>query len=97
MARPIRSFAKRQAEAEKQDVLAGFTTTERLLVEILIQLLSMQARRDMSELAAPLKRAGLTTKQVAALLDTSPASLAVTTRRRRLKETAETDDEDTDR
>jgi hypothetical protein len=77
MPRPIRSFAARQAEAQKQDVLDRFTLTERLLVEILIQLLGIQTHCDQAHIASRLKKVGLTTKQIAALLDTTPASLAV--------------------
>jgi len=77
----VRSFAERQSDAEKRDALASMTLTERLLAAILLQLLAMQASRDQAELAAPLKRAGLSTNQIAALLDTTPASLAVAKRR----------------
>ncbi len=81
MARPIRSFEARQAETAKRDALDTITLTERLLAEILIELMETRAARTQIAIARRLKRAGFSTKQAAALLDTTPAALAVGERR----------------
>lgn len=77
-----KSFAERRADEEKLDALSELSTTERLLAHILIELMDTRARRSLDEIAQRLRVIGLSTKQVAALLDTTPASLAGLKRRR---------------
>lgn len=81
----VKSFAKRRAEAERRDVLDTLTLTERLLVNILIELMETRAHRNQAEIAERLTRVGLSTKQIAAVLDTTPETLAVAARRQRIK------------
>lgn len=84
-----RAFAERQAEAAKQDALETVTMTERLLAHILIELMETRARRKQVDIARRLRAVGFSTKQVAALLDTTPASLSVGENREKREDQAE--------
>jgi hypothetical protein len=86
MPRPIRSFAERQAEKDKHEALETVTMTERLLAHILIELMETRGRRGPAALARRLEVIGFSTKAAAALLDTTPASLAVAKQRERVDE-----------
>ena len=81
----IRSFTARQADAERRAALETLSLTDRLLAHVLIELMEIRRRRDAGDLTDRLRRVGLSTTQIAALLDTTPASLAVAVGRRRRK------------
>ena len=76
----------------KQEALEGISLTERLLVHILIELMETRYRHSHVELSTRLKAVGLTTKQVAAFLDTTPGSLAVMSYRKKRSESPPSDD-----
>jgi len=82
MGRPIGTFAERQAAKQRRDALAGITTTEHLLALILIELRETRGHQLTADHAAMLERVGFSRAQVAAILDSSPASLHVLKRRR---------------
>lgn len=85
----VKSFSQRRAAAEKAEALETMTVTERLLAHILIELFDARAHWSMHERAQRLKQAWLSTQQAAALLDTTPATLAVLKRRESAQGTAE--------
>jgi hypothetical protein len=64
---------KRAAAGEGQEL----SLTDRLLAQILIELMETRGRQGYAAIAARFRSAGLSSKQVAAVLDTTPASLAV--------------------
>lgn len=82
MARPIRSFNERMAEKAKADALETVTTTERLLVLIFVELMNTRRERTTDDLARTLERV-FSRAQVAAMLDTTPAAIAVASNRAR--------------
>ncbi len=83
MARPIRSFSARLAEKEQQDALETVTLSNRLLAHVLIELMDTRGHRPMEAIATRLQQIGFSAKQAAALLDTTPAALAVGRQRAR--------------
>jgi transcriptional regulator len=83
MTRGTRSFEARHADEQKREALDTITMTERLLAHILIELMESRASRKQADFARRLRHVGFSTKQVAALLDTTPAALYVTERRER--------------
>lgn len=85
MSRPIRPFTERMADAERRKALGTLTLTERLLAHVLIELMETRGRNGQAGLTKRLRHVGLNTKQIAALLDTTPESLAVAEARRRRK------------
>ena len=77
----IRSFRQRMADEDTRETLEGLSLTERLLVQILIELMHTRGRCGQTAIARRLRVVGFSTKQIAALLHTTPASLAVAKRR----------------
>lgn len=73
----VRSFAERHADEQKREALETMTLTERLLAHVLIELMEMRSRRGYAAIASRLRHVGLSSKQIAALLNTTPASLAI--------------------
>jgi hypothetical protein len=78
-----KSFAARLADQEHREALESLSCTERLLALLLLELRGLREPLRAAEAAALLQRAGLSPRQIAALLDTTPASLSVARHRAR--------------
>lgn len=90
MARSSRSVNQQAADNARRDVLTTIGTTEHLLALILIELMSTRANRGYAELSKRLRGVGFSSAQVAAILDTSTASLYVIESRSRNVDEQET-------
>lgn len=79
----IKSFTERMAAEEKRVALETLSLSERLLAQILLQLMAVQSNYQLADRADRLRMSGLSTAQAAALLDTTPATLNVVKARRK--------------
>jgi hypothetical protein len=71
------------AEQDKREALETLSLSERLLAQILLQLMAVQSNYGLADRADRLRQAGLSTAQAAALLDTTPAAINVVKARAR--------------